>query len=85
MLALGVASFGHLQARIIKTITISILMSTPCNKANCPIYRALTPTADERLIREFVLQLKLGHVSRDYFKKKFGVDVESASPRRCRP
>jgi oxygen-independent coproporphyrinogen-3 oxidase len=35
----------------------------------------LTPSADERLIREFVLQLKLGHVSRKYFKGKFGVDV----------
>jgi hypothetical protein len=27
-----------------------------------PIYRALTPTAEERLIREFILQLKLGRV-----------------------
>jgi oxygen-independent coproporphyrinogen-3 oxidase len=35
----------------------------------------LTPTEDERLIREFVLQLKLGHVSRAYFQKKFGVEL----------
>ena len=40
-----------------------------------PIYRALTPTDDERLIREFILQLKLGKVSRTYFERKFGVDV----------
>ena len=40
-----------------------------------PIYRALTPTDDERLIREFILQLKLGQTSADYFQKKFGVDV----------
>ena len=39
-----------------------------------PVYRALTPTNEERLIREFVLQLKLGSVSADYFVKKFGVD-----------
>ena len=39
-----------------------------------PIYRALTPTDDERLIREFVLQLKLGSLSLKYFKEKFGVD-----------
>ena len=40
-----------------------------------PIYRALTPSADERLIREVVLQFKLGRISRSYFQKKFGVDV----------
>jgi oxygen-independent coproporphyrinogen-3 oxidase len=39
-----------------------------------PIYRALTPTDDERLIREFILQLKLGSVRLDYFRSKFGVD-----------
>jgi oxygen-independent coproporphyrinogen-3 oxidase len=27
------------------------------------------------LIRELVLQLKLGHVSRAYFKQKFGVEL----------
>ena len=40
-----------------------------------PIYRALRPTGEERLIREFILQLKLGHTRWDYFHKKFGVDV----------
>ena len=43
-------------------------------KGESPVYRALTPNDDERLIREFVLQLKLGHVSRNYFKQKFGVE-----------
>ena len=40
-----------------------------------PLYRALTPTAEERLIRELVLQFKLGRISRAYFERKFGVDV----------
>jgi oxygen-independent coproporphyrinogen-3 oxidase len=35
----------------------------------------MTPTADERLIREFILQLKLGQTRCDYFQEKFGVDV----------
>ena len=43
------------------------------NAGKLPVYRALTPTDDERLIREFVLQLKLG-ASAEYFAKKFGVD-----------
>jgi oxygen-independent coproporphyrinogen-3 oxidase len=41
-----------------------------------PIYRALTPNPEERMIREFVLQMKLGHVESAYFQRKFGVDVE---------
>jgi oxygen-independent coproporphyrinogen-3 oxidase len=28
------------------------------------------------MIRELILQLKLGHVHRRYFQSKFGVDVE---------
>ena len=44
------------------------------NAGKLPVYRALTPTDDERLIREFVLQLKLGSVSAEYFTEKFGVD-----------
>jgi oxygen-independent coproporphyrinogen-3 oxidase len=39
-----------------------------------PVYRALTPTTKERFIREFILQLKLGRVSRGYFVGKFGMD-----------
>jgi oxygen-independent coproporphyrinogen-3 oxidase len=35
----------------------------------------MTPNADERLIREFILQLKLGRTRCDYFQNKFGVDV----------
>ena len=46
------------------------------NKGELPLYRALAPNADERLIREFVLQMKLGHVTKSYFAEKFQVDVE---------
>ena len=42
-----------------------------------PIYRALTPTPEERLIRELVLQFKLGRISQAYFQQKFGVNVAS--------
>src|SRR5207245_725831 len=41
-----------------------------------PIYRALTPTQEERMIRELILQMKLGHVHRAYFQGKFGVDIQ---------
>ena len=32
-------------------------------------------TADELLIREFILQLKTGRIGTAYFQDKFGVDV----------
>ncbi|MEO8425747.1 MAG: coproporphyrinogen-III oxidase family protein [Verrucomicrobiota bacterium] len=75
LLALGVASFGHIGGTHYQNQHdfdpyVSIMQS-----GRLPIYRALTPTDDERLIREFVLQLKLGRVSCDYFQKKFGVDI----------
>jgi oxygen-independent coproporphyrinogen-3 oxidase len=40
-----------------------------------PLGRAYRPTAEERLIREFVLQLKRGSLRPDYFSIKYGVDV----------
>jgi oxygen-independent coproporphyrinogen-3 oxidase len=35
----------------------------------------MTTTEEERMIREFILQMKLGRVSQAYFQEKFGVDV----------
>lgn len=40
-----------------------------------PFSRAYGLDAGERLVREFVLQLELGRLQRDYFLNKFGVDV----------
>ena len=40
-----------------------------------PLTRAYRPTDDERLIRELVLQLKLGSIRPAYFREKYGVDI----------
>ncbi len=37
--------------------------------------RAYRPTDEERLIREFVLQIKRGWVRPAYFREKYGVNV----------
>ena len=42
-----------------------------------PLNRAYRPTDEERLIRELVLQLKLGSIRPPYFQEKYGVDVRS--------
>jgi oxygen-independent coproporphyrinogen-3 oxidase len=40
-----------------------------------PLARGLRPTVEERMIREFVLQLKLGSLRPSYFRVKYGADV----------
>lgn len=74
LLSLGVASFGHFSGTHYQNHHDFEHYVSQINKGELPIYRALTPTDDERLIREFVLQLKLGRTRFDYFHKKFGVD-----------
>jgi oxygen-independent coproporphyrinogen-3 oxidase len=40
-----------------------------------PLGRGYRPSGEERFVREFVLQLKLGAVRPAYFADKYGVDV----------
>ena len=47
---------------------------------NLPVFRALTPTGEEKLIREAVLQFKLGSLDLQYFRDKFGVDLREQFP-----
>ncbi|HUD49076.1 MAG TPA: coproporphyrinogen-III oxidase family protein [Candidatus Baltobacteraceae bacterium] len=75
LIGLGVASFGHLQGTHYQNLHDFEPYVNAVRSGQPPVYRALTPNADERLIREFILQLKLGQVHCDYFQKKFGVDV----------
>ena len=74
LLGLGVASFGHIGGTHYQNHHDFAPYVERIERGEFPVYRALTPNADERLIREFILQLKLGRVSCDYFRKKFGVD-----------
>src|SRR5437660_679212 len=75
LLSLGVASFGHIGGTHYQNHHDFEPYVTSVQQGKLPIWRALTPTAEERLIREFILQLKLGHVSSSYFRKKFGVEL----------
>jgi oxygen-independent coproporphyrinogen-3 oxidase len=74
LLSLGVASFGHIGGVHYQNHHDFNPYVERLESGELPIYRALTPNDDERLIREFVLQLKLGSLSINYFKEKFGVD-----------
>ena len=80
LLSLGVASFGHIGGTHYQNHHDFEPYLARMHQGRLPIFRALTPTAEERLIREFVLQLKLGRVSRSYFRDKFGADPVERFP-----
>ncbi|HWX19720.1 MAG TPA: coproporphyrinogen-III oxidase family protein [Candidatus Binatia bacterium] len=75
LLGLGVASFSHVGGTHFQNQHDFEPYLAMLRAGRLPLYRALTPTAEERLIREMALQFKLGRISRAYFQRKFGVDV----------
>jgi oxygen-independent coproporphyrinogen-3 oxidase len=75
MIGLGVASFSHVGGTHFQNRHEFDPYMESIKAGQLPIYRALTTTDEERMIRELILQMKLGLVSRPYFQNKFGVDV----------
>lgn len=77
LLGLGVASFGHLNGVHVQNLDKWATYQSAIEAGTIPLGRAYRPTAEERLIREFVLQLKRGANRPAYFAQKYGVDVLS--------
>jgi oxygen-independent coproporphyrinogen III oxidase len=75
MVGLGVASFGHVNGVHMQNSDTWESYSAAVGRGDLPLNRAYRPTHDERMIRELVLQLKLGSVRPPYFRNKYGVDV----------
>lgn len=74
LLSAGVASFGHFGGvHYQNNHDIGPYMMS-LDKDELPIYRGYQTSHDERLLREFILRLKLGHVTASYYIKKYGVD-----------
>ena len=74
---LGVASFGHINGVHMQNLDSWGAYAAAIREERIPLHRAYRPTEDERLIREFVLQLKLGSVRPSYFEQKYHVDVRT--------
>jgi oxygen-independent coproporphyrinogen-3 oxidase len=75
LIGIGASSFGYIQG-IHHQNAASLRQYTEIVEAGkMPLYRAYSLGADEQLVREFVLHLKLGGCRRGYFLEKFGVDV----------
>jgi len=75
MIGLGVASFSHVSGTHFQNVHDWDPYLHSIDRGELPIFRAFTTSEEERMIREFILQMKLGHVRPEYFQKKFGVDV----------
>jgi oxygen-independent coproporphyrinogen-3 oxidase len=77
LVGLGVASFGHINGVHMQNVDTWEAYSPAVERGDLPLGRAYRPSADERLIRELVLQLKRGYIRPSYFRGKYGVDVLS--------
>jgi oxygen-independent coproporphyrinogen-3 oxidase len=75
MMGLGVASFGHINGVHVQNQDTWEAYAAAVDKGEIPLSRAYRPTAEERLIREMVLQLKRGAITPSYFRDKYSVDV----------
>lgn len=75
LLSLGVASFGHIGGTHYQNQHDFAPYIECIDRGELPVYRALTPTNEERLIREFILQMKLGHLNFSYFDEKFNANT----------
>jgi len=75
LLGIGVSSFGHINGTHFQNETNIVPYVEKVNKGEFPITRALTPTREDLLIRELILQMKLGGVEAEYFRQKFDVDI----------
>jgi oxygen-independent coproporphyrinogen-3 oxidase len=75
LIGLGVASFGHVNGVHMQNLDTWETYNAAIERDEIPLGRAYRPTAEERLIREFVLQLKRGALAPAYFATKYQVDV----------
>jgi oxygen-independent coproporphyrinogen-3 oxidase len=75
MIGLGVSSFSHFAGVNFQNAHNFEEYVRIINEGRLPIYRAVSLTPKQRLIREMVLQLKTGKLDTSYFQNKFAVDV----------
>ena len=75
LLGIGLSSFSYMAGIHYQNQTDFDAYVATASKGEFPILRAHALSPEERLVREFVLQLKVGRVDAAYFAGKFGVDL----------
>ncbi len=74
LLSAGVASFGHFAGMHYQNNADIGPYMMSLDQGQLPVYRAYQTNAEERLLREFILRLKLGRITSSYYVEKYGVD-----------
>jgi len=75
LLGIGASAFSHLDGFNQQNQTSLEDYLSLVARGEFPLGRSCSMDGRERMVREFVLQLKLGGCQRSYFQAKFGVDV----------
>lgn len=75
MIGIGVSSFSHFGGVNFQNAHNFEEYVRILNEDRLPLFRAVSLTPKQRLIREMILQLKTGGLDTEYFQKKFGIDV----------
>ena len=75
MLGTGVASFGHMSGVHLQNEAGWNSYLDRVEAGELPLYRGFATSAEDRMVREFILQLKRGRVSNAYFVDKFDIDA----------
>lgn len=75
MIGAGVASFGHIGGVHVQNEHDIGAYLNRVTDGELPIYRAYSIDNEESLIREFILQLKIGRADVNYFRNKFDTDI----------
>ena len=75
LIGVGASSFSYFRGAHYQNLTSLKSYLEQVRAGRLPIERAYFLNDDERLVRELILQLKLGSLERQYFVDKFNVDV----------
>ena len=84
MLGLGVAAFGYFGGVHAQNEVTLEKYEAAVEQGVLPVKRAFHLSAHDRLVREFILQLKFGEVAFAPFRERFGVDIAEAFGRPLR-
>lgn len=83
LLGLGVSAFSYLGGVHHQNRAALGAYTKATDSGRLPLGRACVLSEQERLVREFVLQLKLGRADRSYFEAKFGIDLAERFAEPC--
>ena len=75
LIGAGVASFSHIGGVHFQNVAEIGQYIETVEAGALPASRAMATTPEERMIRELILQMKLGSVDAPYFLGKFGDDI----------